>query len=219
MKTNNFTVASLLSKYAYLLIFASPLNAVFYEPSYLCTVQFPIHFKEKTPIPARYKGVSLMIKEGSCSLPEDTGDIFYLLITPNIQPDKQKHTGVRLKRVLNQPCKWYAIRRNSTAEFNPHQKPWLITEETPEQFSEILPDNTLVVLMDPRFVSGLKLVRDLCSSNKHIPAIVLDKEANEDEFNKSAEMCHLGAIDSKALHCPLMIHKKKKEASYITLKA
>lgn len=178
------------------------IEAFLLKPSYIFKVQFPEFFKSKPQIQAYYRGYNLPIKSGICKLPEDTGSMFYIIIAKTISFIKSESNNyLKLKPGSHSKC--YRILRNSTAAFNPEQKPWKIQEELQEEQSERLPDNSIIICMDPNYVKELKI--DSKNSNKNskekvLPIIIIDPEVSESEFNKSLEFSLLASLDINAIH-------------------
>jgi len=195
----------------------SNAHVPFAEPFYMCGIQFPSHYTTKPEIAARFKGVKFTLKNGSCQLPQDTGDIFYIVITEEVQQNTQKNNSSPLKRVPNIPCRCYSVVRNSAALFGQDQKPWLIEEIPLEAQSEILPEEAILFLINPAYIKKLDIIENLCNHAKYIPVLVVDPSITEADFEASLDKSELASININQLHKPLVVCKRWHNNSSVTL--
>ena len=189
----------------------------FAEPLYMCSVLFPSHYTAKPEVPARFKGHKFTIKNGSCQLPQGTGDIFYIVITEEVSRSKQKSGNLPLKRLAGAPCTSYRIMRNSATRCGPNQAPWFIEEIPLEEQSELLPEEALIFLVNPAYIKEIKIVEDLCNHAKYIPALVVDPEIKEADFQASVITSELASVDTNILHKPVAVSKRWHNNSSATL--
>ncbi len=189
----------------------------FAEPLYICSVLFPSHYIIKPELPARFKGNKFTIKNGSCQLPQDTGDIFYIVITKEVALSKQKSVNLPLKRIAGAACTSYRIMRNSAAHCGPNQIPWFIEKIPLEDQSEILPEEALIFLVNPAYIKEIKIIEDLCNHAKYIPALVVDPDIKEADFQASVITSELASLDTNILHKPVTVCRRWHNNSSATL--
>ena len=199
--------------------FACPVEAYtpFAEPLYMCAVQFPSHYTAKPPIPARFKGNSFSIKNGSCQLPQDIGDMFYMVITEAVAQNKQKNSRLPLKRIAGAACRYYRVMRNSAAYCGPNQTPWFFEEIPLEEQPEILPEDALIFLVNPAYIKEIKIIEDLCNHAKYIPALIVAPDIKESDFNNSVIKSELASLDTNMLHKPVAVCKRWHNNSSATI--
>lgn len=192
-----------MNRNIFIILLLAPLivRATRLEPSYLFAIIFPSTYSSKPRIEARWKGKFLNIENGSCLLSNGiVDDIFYIIITEEVVPHVQKNRAPRLKRVVGRQSKCYQIIRNSTAAFNKEQSPWLFREKPLEEQEEILPENALVILLDPVHVQGLKIIADKNNSIKSLPALIISSESSQEQLQESINNSVLAAVNTNMLH-------------------
>ena len=209
---NTFFITMVLAFYGW-----THTRVPFAEPLYMCGIQFPSHYTAKPNVSARFKGVTFVLKNGSCQLPQDTGDFFYIVITEEVKQNPQKNSPSPLKRILHAPCRCYQIVRNSAAYCGLNQEPWLIEEIPVEAQSEVLPAETLLFLVNPAYIKKLEIVENLCNHAKYIPVLVVDPAVTEADLQESLIKSELASIDINMSHKPIAVCKRWHNNSSIAL--
>ncbi len=213
MKIKNLALIILLCASTH----SAKTHTPFAEPLYMCAVKFPSNYISKPAIPARFKGNKFSIQNGSCQLPQDIGDLFYIVITEEVIQNKQKNGSLPLKRIAGAACRSYRVMRNSAASCGPNQAPWFFEEIPLAEQSELLPEEAIIFLVNPAYIKEIKNIQDLCHHAKYIPALIVAPDVKESDFDNSVIRSELASVDTNILHKPVVLCKRWHNNSSATL--
>ncbi len=190
--------------------------------SYILRIEFPNFIKTIPNLCAYYKGYAINFDENICLIRQENYiNQIVLVVTPEINHKSEGNNIKYLERIENKPCRIFYI-TNRLDKSN--SSVWDFQEENIENLPLRLPECSLVVLLDPNYIDGLRTTYNHkssdYSSNKnpvkanfgtliHLPKLIIKNDIKPSEINASMNYIWLAAFDSRAIHTKLKkrIHK------------
>lgn len=149
---------------------------------------------------------------------ESTG-VFSLVVTPQVTFAAEGNTIKWLQRIPEKPFRWFDITQASLSEkaSSREKSTWIIKELSKDEAPLQLPDHAIVLLLHPKFVSGLSEAQKPCAGRaiaSHfipLPTIKITTKS-EEELNDACAQAALGAVDLRTIHQkqPLQIRQSQK---------
>lgn len=192
--------------------------------SYILRIKFPPQVLTVPTMCGYYKGNKLIFTEDFCFIPETKAcTSFSLFITkPEFAP-KPKCDGNNIryfKRRDQKPGRFFHI----TKKINTHNNnSWKISEKNINQVPLRLPDDTIILFLDPKYIAEIKENRVLNAdyvenpSITELPRIIIDPKINLDELSELAEISVLASCDLDAFHIPVKEKTQIKHLDKVTL--
>ena len=175
--------------------------------SLLLTIEFPTAIKEipKLRVYHYSKHSANIVDTEVCSgalemtIHEDSScSGFGVLVTEQLEPPtKNNPTYISVDK--GAPYKYYKINRASTA--GPNEPQWIISEFSGIGTPSRIPENTVIVLVDPSLIEGLKPV----TWKPHpgivkLPNLVISKTITQEQLTKSFQETRLSALNIDPIH-------------------
>jgi hypothetical protein len=176
--------------------------------TYMLRIKFPPLLHKIPPICSYYKGKKLTFDQDFALISETKNGVnFSLFITQPEYAPKPKCDGNTIRyfeRHAHKPGKFFHINRLPYGS-----QMWRVIEKKVEHIPLRLPDDTIILLLDPKFVSEIKqiadsqLVSDLYQNNLiALPTIILKPDLNQEELTHTTELSLLAACDLNTFHMP-----------------
>lgn len=186
---------------------------------YVGTIQFPAAMNHLPTLTAYHRGVKIDISDGAFELVDSTaGRELYILFT--LGPVCPRSTGPDEPNTINSfelcegaPYRCYKIQQNmfyqphartQPEHLEPHQEPWFIEEIKLTQTSKKqtrVPDNTLLMLINPLLLTGLKNQPWSCVGNAcKLPTVLLKDTLSTKAIADMSTTAALTALDLDPFH-------------------
>ena len=189
-----------------------------FKQAHILTIRFGKNIKQPE-IFGYYKGYRLNFEGDMCIFDESKStEQFILVVTEQVKISTQSSGILYLERLPKKDCrlfyikKKYAYKTNSANIFNG----WVIEEEEAENIPNRLPDNSLILLISPKFIEKIKTnkqiekqaVKMVNAPITYLPAITIKKSITQKELDNSCQLNILGALDTNALHAQIKNTKR-----------
>ncbi|MCL4361654.1 hypothetical protein M1446_04860 [Candidatus Dependentiae bacterium] len=197
--------------------------------SFIFSLEFPIGLSNIPVINGYYKGEKLKFEKDFCIINEDTKiTSFTLIVTEQIKIKSDGNNIKYLEMVKEQPCKFFYITQVEQKE-GETDIAWKVEEEVDTKLlPSKLPDNSIVIVLDPSYVQGLKTqaskTKNIQCNNKSIliklPTLALKIKENEEEEDllKAFDYAALATLELNAFHAKTKEEVKNKETSIISMR-
>lgn len=179
--------------------------------SYILKFQFPASFASTPELLGWYKGKPLDLKDHWCIIREDEETVaFSLVITPEIKFISRGNNVAYLKRLPDQPCKWYDLTLH--IDHNKQIYYWEIEEKSLSEVPLRLPEHTIAIQTNPDFIDKVEEVIELTDSEEEpskeafkthtidLPMIFIKKNLTKIAFQQASVYPLLASLDLKTIH-------------------
>lgn len=176
--------------------------------SYFLRIQFP-NIKKMPLIRGYYKGTPLEFENDFCIIPEDKDYCnFTIFITkPEDAPQpKSDRNNIKYLKRMSDNCRLFYISRCISCD-NSDEKLWKVKEEKIANLPGRIPDDAIILLMDPEHISQLKEEVESKSIEKigrnnlvNLPKIIIKSDISQEILEEVANIAALAAIDLRATH-------------------
>lgn len=181
--------------------------------SYILKIDFPDFIKKIPNLCAYYKGYTINFNENICLIRQDSFiNQIVLVITPEIKHKSEGNNIKYLERVDNKPCRVFYIINRLDKNNNCN---WYFEEESLDNLPLRLPEGSLVILMDPKYVDCLttegiqEISKNSYGSLINLPKIAIKKDVKYENINTSMNYVWLASFDIRAIHTKLRTQIKK----------
>lgn len=138
-------------------------------------------------------------KDGFFSIPvdEDRLEKYKLVITKTFQPDFDQHNTIKdLRLFADKNYKCYSFKK-----MGPFGGMWVQREKDLRKKNFIIPNNAIIILVDPKYIDHLdQWSINLASNFIKLPKIVLKKEVKHKSTDRAAAKSLLTALDAAVFH-------------------
>ncbi len=158
---------------------------------------------------AYYKGYKIDLSKGSAVLPEaDQKNFFSLVITPDIELvcSKNDNSISYLNRSATAPISWYDLSlvpiindTNNKKLLEPAYY-WNIEKRELKDIPNRLPDESIIILINPKLIHALQSLETTQSGSTMLPALVFNPEATAKEVEDAVTYAVLSSIDLDTVH-------------------
>ena len=182
--------------------------------SYILKINFPQTVKIIPDICSYFKGYKINFDRDLCVINQPTHiNQFILVITPQVNHKSEGNNIKYLERIENQPCRVFYLTNNVDNTINSN---WSILEEDIDNLPLRLPDESLVILMNPNYLDSLKNKVDNENNINNIvinlPELIIKQTITQEELTTASIYALLASFDSNAIHTPVKkISKKEKD--------
>lgn len=206
-----------------LTIVHSPLLFSYGKGIFVGSVQFPKTLEDIPQFRIYHGGNKLKSgihthgKKVTFTIPEDKRrTAFTVIITESIQFASEDNTIIYLKLAQNQPYKFFSIQLikmdNGIVENDKRKEPtyeWIIEEQHINLLDSRIPDDALIICMNPNFIQGLE-----GGNSVELPKIIVKNDAvqlagSQAKFEDSYAKLLLSSLDTDAIHAN--IHEEVKQ--------
>ncbi len=160
------------------------------------------------------------------TIPEDKRrTAFTIVITESIQFASEDNTIMYLKLAKNQPYKFFSIQliktENAVVENDKRKEPtyeWIIEEQHIDLLDGRIPDDALIICMNPHFIQGLEGGNVVELPKIIVKSDIVQLAGSEAKLEDSYAKLLLSSLDTDAIH--VNIHeevKQNNQRSRITL--
>jgi hypothetical protein len=182
-------------------------------PWYSMRINFPATFKKIPVLCGYYKGYKLEFDENLCIIPENNQacSYFTVIITEQVQHINDG-TLEHLTRLADKPCRLFHVSRRD--------KQWHVQEELTDNIPLRLPEEALVLLINPLFIEDFKAQE---STRLEIPIITLPtlyikSTVTQQEFDITALRALFASLDVNPVHSSVKKTVKKERSLVISLR-
>lgn len=182
-------------------------------PWYSMRINFPATFKKIPALCGYYKGYKLEFDENMCIIPENNQACSYFTV---IITEQVKHTRdgtlEHLQRFADKPCRLFHISRRD--------KQWHVQEEHTDNIPVRLPEEALVLLINPVFVDSFS-TQDSTRIDTPIitlPTLYIKPTVTQQEFDISALQALFASLDVNPVHSSVKKAVKKERSLVISLR-
>ncbi|MFA6066689.1 MAG: hypothetical protein WC707_05915 [Candidatus Babeliaceae bacterium] len=181
--------------------------------SYILKLQLPQHLLGASGPWISYKGNPLSLDAHWCVIPERQEIVTCsVIISQNIKYKSEGNNVQYLYRDENDPCAWYDLTLQ-THIASPRKKEsfplWRIEERLLTEVPVRIPENAIIVLINPRFVDHLEEHKEKNEHKKttvRLPDIVIKQDVPLKDWNNAIHYSNLAFIDLKAI-----LNKERQE--------
>lgn len=200
-----------------LLLFPLLCSASQTQFPYILRIHFPTHIKKIPSIYGYYKGQQLTF-ENDMTLFFDPQQRthFTLVITPEVAHQATDNHIKYLRRKPDVECSVYSLDR----EYDPEAgttKGWKIQQEDLKSLPERLPDDALILLLDPSLITSISYSKahDTKTGIINLPSIFIKTALSQEELDSAALHGILASLDINAFH--KRIETATKEAGSVII--
>lgn len=200
--------------------------------SFIFNIEFPLTISNIPVINGYYKGERLKFDKDFCIINEEAkATSFTLIVTEQIKLKSDGNNIKYLERIKNQPCKFFYINQVEKTDSKAEETDivWKIEEETDINLLPTkLPDNSIVIVLDPTYIQGLKLQngknKNIQCNNKSIliklPTLALKLKDTQDEEDllTAFDYASLATLDLNAIHAKTKESVKNNDTSIISMR-
>ncbi len=185
--------------------------------TYILSLNLPEKIKNAPTINASYKGYRLAFENKLCYITEaKQSNNFVLVITPEVEPKIEGKSVKYLERSKDKPCRLFYI---SNFNFNDlGNLDWTVEEEKPENLPIKLPEDAIIILMNPNYIEKIQPINSTNKNNnlKHLAEIIIKKDVSQDELDHESIYSALASMSPNAF-CTLQTKQsKEKECIFIS---
>jgi len=173
--------------------------------TYVIRVKFPSSIVTIPPLCGYYKGEKLVFTDNQAVFTDtDSCSCFPLVITSELSHKSDGGTILYLERKNSLACRLFYISR-TTQEYS-EKNQWTVEEEPISELPLRLPENSIILLMNPDHILSLQSAR--ISSKKttfsdkvvQLPSVIIKKNISEEELKAASDNAILASMDINAIH-------------------
>lgn len=182
--------------------------------SYILRLQFPHAISKSLILCGYYKGEELEFDTDFCTLIQtQEAPQFALFIAKPEHAPRPKSDGKNiyyLERRAHAPCRlFYFTRRTSSTNAQALEgKPlWLIEEEQESNIPTRIPDDAIILLINPNYIQEVKEKTADKYTEKigattliNLPTIILKPTLTQEQLQQASDTSLLASLDLKAIH-------------------
>ncbi len=160
---------------------------------------------------AYYKGFKIDLSKGIAMLPEITHQTYFsFVVTPEIELccSQQDNSVKYLKRAPSAPVSWFdaTLRLDLSGEqdkskIEPHYY-WEIEKRTTDQIPERIPEQAIIVLIDPRHITTIQTTEQGADGTIFLPSLVFAQDASATDLETALTFAAISSIDLDTVHTP-----------------
>jgi hypothetical protein len=181
-------------------------------PTYITRIIFPTALKNIPTLYGYYKGYKVEFDKDYCIIPEDEVYTYFpIIITQEVNHELSGNNIRYLARIPEKPCRLFHVSFKD--------KQWSVEEEDTKKLPIKIPENALVLLLNPDHVDALQEVKTAENTSENVlnlPSIHIKPTVTEQELNATSIYTLLAGLDSNAIHTSID-KKLKKERSTVVL--
>lgn len=186
--------------------------------TYILKIKFPQNIEHPPKINGCYKGYRLEFENNLCFIKQtQPSGQFIFVITPEIEPKIEGNNVKYLERHENKPCRLFYVSYNHENK----EPEWLIEEELAENLPLRIPEDALILFMDPNYIKTIE-----CSENSkkesvqiiNLPEIIIKNEISQSELQIASIHSLLASLDVNAICTPLKKVSKQERTVIVSMK-
>ena len=194
-----------------LLVQVKTTQAAVASYSYVLKFQFPATLTSTPELRGWYKGKPLDLRDHWCIIREEDETVaFSLVITPEIKFKSRGNNVDYLKRISEQPCKWYDLTLH--IDHNKQTCYWEIEEKGLDEVPLRLPLHTIAIQTNPDIIDKVEEIvessesddsphRESCKTNViNLPMIFIKKNLIKADFQEASIYPLMASIDLRTIH-------------------
>ncbi len=160
---------------------------------------------------AYYKGFKIDLSKGLAILPEITRQTYFsFVITPEVDLccSEQDNSVKYLKRSKTAPILWFdatlrlAVVQEGEKKLEEPWYYWDIQKRASEELPERLPEQAIIILIDPRIISTIQTTKQESVGTIFLPSIVFSQELTVNELENALTFAAISSIDLDTVHTP-----------------
>lgn len=184
--------------------------------TYMFRIKFPYHI-ENAKVCAYFKGYKLEFENDlALILQHKPITNLFVVITEQVNNKKTANNIRYLERIKNKNCRFFYVTRKFDNIANEYCG-WKIHEEDSKNIPIKIPEKSIVILLNPNFVSGLSYNEaDNFCDNKNLislPTLKIKSNIKQKDLNKSCLNSCMNSFNTNTMH----INNKKNIQHYDTV--